>query len=150
MAHRLFCCKCFGARFQSPLSGSMCGLPSSSSLVLQPKNSRLSGGGGKKKRKKTPDAVSQTCAQGPEGNSWRCAGLLLVRSPIHHLIVASCVQVLARAGATCSYYQYKQIMDVPEFSSGQPLMCFKLRQQIPVCAGGTKVEWFRLKWEPKA
>lgn len=156
MADRLFCCKCLGAKFQSPLNGSMCGLPCSLSLALEPKTSPLSGvGGGKKKKKRTnrnfiKNPAPQTCSQVPDSNSWRWTGLLLVRGHIHHIILASCAQVPAHTWATCSYCQYKQIMDVPEFSCRQPLMCFKLRQWIPVCAGGTTIEWFRLKSEPKA
>lgn len=115
-------------------------------------------GGRKKKGKKThhqktrnfiEDPASQTCSQGPEGNSRRCVGLMLIRSHVRRIIVASRVQALAHTGATCSYCQYQQIIDVPEFSCGQLLMCFKLRQQIAVCADGTTIEWFRLKWEPK-
>jgi len=158
-ADRLFCCECFWARFQSCLNGPMCGLPCPSSLVLQPETSPLSGGEGGKSKKKKPttnqtrnfieDPAPKTCSQGPEGNSWRRTGLLLARSHVHPIPVASCAQVLAHTGATCSYRQYKQIMDVPEFSCGQSPACFKVRQQIPVCAGGTTA-WFRLKWEPKA
>lgn len=92
MADRLFCCKCLGAKFQSPLNGSMCGLPCSLSLALEPKTSPLSGvGGGKKKKKEQTETSSK----------------ILLHRPVHKFLTATLgdgqVSCLSEATSIISY-----------------------------------------------